>query len=742
LRSLFILLSCLLYQPAFGQFEGQVYQASTAIKVFKNGQEQTIAWSGGFNNPQMSMADLNNDGKQDLVIYERVNRQVKTYINNGTAGNPDYRFDPLYSLGFPSAAEYLILADYNNDGIEDLFERGLGGFAVHKGYYNGENRLCFAFYKELTYNNDTQSVGTINVYVDPSDIPIVYDVDGDSDLDIISFYAGGARLYYYRNMRVEDGLPADSIRIKLKDKCWGKVYQNFERTYTLHNSCNNGSLLKTSGGERHTGNTLCMFDANGDGDNDILNGNISFSDIQFLNNGKAQGSSGIDSVLTQDTTWQQYNNPQWPSAFNLDIDQDGDNDILITPHAENTSENYKTITLYRNTGTQSSPVFTHFSDTFLVDKTIDVGTNSRPFFYDYDRDGKPDLLVGSDGYYQSGFLRSRISYYRNTSTTGNPSFDYQTDDLLNFSSLALRSSSPAAGDLDGDGKDDLVLGQADGTLTFYTNTASSNTVQPVWANPQTQIVDINNIPIDAGTSAAPVIYDIDLDGRPDLLIGNTVGYLVYYRNVNTVAGQLQLEKISNQLGDVKADPQTFFQGHSTPYIGPMDNTGTIYIVTGSTSGRIYRFTGFQAGDTSVTYPMTDSMYSWIAGTGIRTAPAIADVDGDGKYEMALGNQFGGLFLFKQWVNAATNEIGATNDFDLNVFPNPANNYVEVSWNTTILNDLLSISLSNALGQEMIKAENIIANSYRFDIKDLPAGIYFCSVRSGVYRASRKVIVVK
>lgn len=734
-----ILILTLLYHTASAQFEGQVYQPSVNAQVYVNSIERTLAWAGGFNNPQLTIADLNNDGTKDLVIFERYKQQLKTFINHGTNGNPDYRFDLEYANYFPEIMEYLILADYNDDGIADLFHRGLWGIEVWRGYYNN-NHLSFTYYKSLYYNNDQQSSGEVNAYVEPSDIPAIYDVDNDGDLDFIAFYSGGSRLYWYRNMRVEDGLPADTIRIKLKDRCWGKVFQGVQRAYLLANPCDNSGLLKSSGGERHTGNTLCMFDLDGDNDGDILNGNLSFSDIQLLVNGKAQGTSGVDSIIAQDTTWQQYHLPIWPAAFNLDIDQDGDNDILITPHGDFTSDNYKTIALYRNTGTNNAPVFTFESDTFLVDKTVDVGSASRPLFYDYDKDGKPDLLIGSEGYFQAGLLKSRLSYYRNTSTVGTPSFDFVTDNLANFAVEGLRGSSPAIGDLDEDGKDDLVLGQQNGTLTMYTNTASSNLVEPIWINPVSNIKDENNITIDIGQGAAPVIYDIDQDDRPDLLIGTMLGYLVYYRNVTTVPGQMKLQLVNSQLGDIKVDPDVPFIGYCTPYIGKMDNTGTTYIVSGSESGRIHRFTGFQGGDTTATYPMIDSMYSWITGAGVRTAPAIADVDGDGMYEMVIGNQFGGLFLYKQWVNASVENIVANASLDISVYPNPAKNHIDVTLITPV--DQADIVLLNTIGQKVRTAHIKGGQASRLDITELPAGIYFCIVSSGNLRHSRTVSIIK
>jgi len=89
----------------------------------------------------------------------------------------------------------------------------------------------------------------------------------------------------YKNMRVEDGLPCDSIRIKLKDECWGKVYQGFYRTHYLAQTCDNSTLLKPAGRPTHSGNTPCMFDWDMDGDMDYLDGSVSYNEMTFLKNG-------------------------------------------------------------------------------------------------------------------------------------------------------------------------------------------------------------------------------------------------------------------------------------------------------------------------------------------------------------------------------------------------------------------------------------------------------------------------
>jgi len=737
---------------ARAQFQGQVFQENlNGIKVFANNQEKTLAWSGGDNIPQFAMADLNHDGLKDLVIYEMTPyNRVKTFINNGSAGNPDYRYNPKYEANFPSIMSYLKLEDYNCDNIPDLIHRSIPGFSVYRGYYNAQNELAFTFYRDLYYSSQ---FGSVNAYCEPSDIPGVADIDGDGDLDFLAYSILGAQISFYRNCAVEDGLPCDSIRICLKDECWGKAYQTFNRTQQLHYSClNSGTSCRPSGDSAgkttlHTGNTICMIDIDADGDYDYLDGNISFSDIQLMINGKTQYGTGLDSMMGQDTLWQMNGHKakmsDWPAAFWMDVDQDGKKDVLISPHADNT-ENYKSIAFYKNTGTTAAPVYTWQTDTFLIDKMIDAGTAATPFLYDYNKDGKPDLFVGSDGYYQgSGIMQSRISYYMNTSTSGNPSFTLQTSDFLGLSAQNFKGAALAVGDVDNDGKEDLVIGHANGMLSFYKNTAASASVQPVWQLNQLVMKDGNNDTIDVGEYATPCIYDMNKDGKPDLVIGYKVGWLYYYQNASTASGVLKMQLNTNQLGNVKSDPANMYSGYSVPYIGKMDNSGKDYILMGSNSGMLYRFDGFQNGNTQQVFPRIDTMYSGIK-VGIRSAPAVADIDGDGKYDMIVGNQLGGVNLYKQVLTVSVSNVAGNQGTDCMIFPNPASDVLNVSWNNNFsAAETVHVTLYSMTGQRVAQAQaNGSEHTLQMHLPELAKGMYFCVVRSADKQYISNVTILK
>ncbi len=744
------------------QSQGLVYKYDTTVKIFANGIQKRLAWCGGFNQPEFGFADLNHDNKKDLVIYER-STGVRTFINTGTAGNPNYIYAPEYELNFPEIDGSMKLIDYNCDGITDLFTT-FGGFTAWRGYYNSNNQLSFKFYQVLQYCNDTFATGCNNAWVSPADIPEIVDVDHDGDLDFLSFDIDGNEVAWYKNVQVEEHLPCDTIRIKEKDKCWGKFYQNYVQTHVLNHNCNgqNAGLVLGPGEKKtHTGNALCLIDMDGDGDYDYLDGGVGFNNIVYLENGRIPYGTR-DSMIYQDTTWSKtgyiVNLPTWPAPFFIDIDQDGKRDLLIAPNSK--GENYKCILYFKNIGTDATPNFQFQSDTFLIDQTIDVGTAAYPMFYDYNKDGKPDLFIGSDGYYQpDGTLRSRISYYLNTSKVDSPSFVLQTTDFLGLSSFGFRGAALSVGDIDNDGKDDLIIGHSDGTLSYFKNAAASQNIQPDWQLGKLNLTDVGGRQINVGGNAAPFVYDLDKDGKPDLIIGQYGGYLTYYRNTAAVPGQVSMQLINSQLGGVKVDGPSYGECYSVPFIGKMDSSGAEYMLVGSNSGLLYRFTGFQKGDTSGTYLMIDSMYSFIDTAhlsinyrgnylGFRSAPAIADVDGNGKLEMVVGDIWGGLKLYEQDsfvrdTNMHLTVAPITNNNQVTVYPNPANKIVTVSWSESFSNTNITIAVINTKGQKVLEKNvaAIPAKTY-LDVKNLLPGIYYCVVSSERSNEVIRLAVIK
>lgn len=758
LRNSFILLSVIV--TAFSAAAQEFYQHDTTVKVFAYGKEHSLAWCGGFNNPQFSEADLNRDGKQDLVVFEN-GLGISTFLNIGlTDGLPAYRYEPKYALNFPPVLGYLLMRDYNCDGIADLFHRGSDGIAVYRGYFDGGNELKFIFYRDLAYSNDALTGGPANAFVNPGDIPGIADVDNDGDIDFVAYYITGGYMYYYRNMRVEEGLPCDSIRIKLKDRCWGKVYQGFYRTHTLGYSCSNAGL-KPAGKVTHSGNAICLFDWDNDGDMDYLDGSVSFNELTFLKNGRIENALAIDSMTDQDTLWQSLGHrvdiPVWPAAFTVDVDQDTRKDLLIAPNGGTGSENYNCVWYYRDNGGPGTPDWQFKSDSFLTDRTIDMGSASYPALFDYNKDGKLDLLVGSDGYRQpGGQLKSRLSLYLNTTSAAAASFTLETKDLADISSQAFSGAAPAIGDIDDDGHSDLIVGHTDGTLSYYKNMAGSESVQPDWQLTLLVLKDEAGTDINVGGNAAPFIYDLDKDGKKDLLVGNLYGYVQFFRNVSTAAGAIKLRLITTKVGKAKADPTQNIGCFSAPFIGKLDASGTEYMLLGSNSGNIYQYTGFQSGDTTGPYLLVDGQYAYIDSThnryshpgttyGIysnrRTTVAVGDIDGSGSYSLIKGNIKGGLEFYKRKVYVASTP-DAYKTCEISVYPNPANNVLNVSWRGLDADnvEVRVVDMTGKICASMASA--VLPGNSTVMIGHLAPGVYICMLQSGGCKYYSKFTVVR
>jgi len=194
-----------------------------------------------------------------------------------------------------------------------------------------------------------------------------------------------------------------------------------------------------------------------------------------------------------------------------DLDNDGKEDVVIA----NTGNN--TISVFRNTSVLSGIGAASFAA--KVDFALPVSP-TWVFFADLNGDGKTDVIVGMG----SGTV---FSIYHNNSTTGNIILNNRVDITANNYPLYV-----AAGDLDNDGKIDLV------TANFNSNNISvfRNTTTGSIINFATKI-DFN-----AGTGTSSVaIGDFNSDGKPDIATTNfNANTISIFRNNTNTPGNIQL----------------------------------------------------------------------------------------------------------------------------------------------------------------------------------------------------------
>jgi len=346
----------------------------TTYPVIEKNISLKYPWFGGLNNPQFSGADINNDGIEDLVIFDRTGNKTLTFINNGTPNTFDYEYAPKYEEGFSNFKYWVLMDDFDCDGVPDVFTSTPGQIDYYKGFFTPDNKIFFDF---VTFFQFTGGQGfPLNIYVSQTDIPAIVDINNDGDLDVLAFNILGGQLEYYENISQElTGTCGDTVRFELKDDCWGDFVESAFGGVTLLANC---GLLR-QGNSVHSGSTILAFDEDGDGDKELIIGDIGYPNLIKLTNGGTPDSAKMISI---DTIFPSYDVPVnleiFPAAFNLDVNNDGLKDLLVSPNQQSSSENYACSWFYENKGTQQNMIFEFQTDSFLVNQSIDVGEGAHP----------------------------------------------------------------------------------------------------------------------------------------------------------------------------------------------------------------------------------------------------------------------------------------------------------------------------------------------------------------------------
>ena len=241
--------------------------------------------------------------------------------------------------------------------------------------------------------------------------------------------------------------------------------------------------------------------------------------------------------------------------------------------------------------------------------SINVGENAAPTMTDIDADGLLDMLVGNKD--------GRLTRYEQTAAN---SFSL-TLVTSYFNSIDVGTCNfPTVADLDKDGLLDLIIGRDDGTLRHFeqdSDRSASFTLVGALSG------------IDVGGYSKPTFTDLDLDGRLDLLVGNLGGAIYHYEQVNGTSTSFTL--VSDNFNSIDIG------GLPSPMFCYYDSDDRLEFFIGNEYGNIQLYQ--QSGVGSSTFNSETTDWNDID-VGDNSVLAQTDLDGNGYVDMLVGSADG------------------------------------------------------------------------------------------------------
>lgn len=556
-------------QPFLPTFIG----TGSGISVTNFGPRQDIPTLSGPN--QTVIADIDGDGKPDLIVVDDYNHAISIYRNISTNGIlTTASFAPPVVLPATSGTYSpfgIALADLTGDGKLDIVVTEYGDNLV-------------SVYK----NNCTPGNIATNLFGPRLDFPTgsgpqrmaAADLDGDGKPDLIVANTGSGTV---------------------------SILQNISEGGTI-NFAPKVDLAAGAGCD-----DVAVGDLNGDGKPDIAAINTDGTLSVLQNVVAAPGT------ITTNSFAPQISLPISPGGVGValvDIDGDGRLDLAVTAYLP---QLFSIIQNFSDGGDLTTNSFGQRIDYPLDGRghTISVG--------DLDGDGKPDLVVDTE-------LNSTISIFHNQSTGG----ILTNDSLSGPIELATgwNAWGSSVGDLVGDGRPDIVFANTyDGDISIYQNLVPFGHAAPlITTQPESQVVteggsasfsvtvdgsgpfayqwrfDHEKIP--GATNAELTLTDIHpyQAGNYSVVVANAYGKTASSNAVLTVLAETEL------VYAYSGSEKTTTAGSESTY----DYSGKMFFIPGNTNGVFVGWATIKGKREYWVQPFSDYLMISIPGAGHNT----------------------------------------------------------------------------------------------------------------------------
>ena len=448
------------------------YEQNTA------GSETFFLVTESFNDIKLSFnatptfTDLDNDGLFDLLVGDG-----DGYIHHYVQDAVDARLFSVVTDTFNHINNGRFVAqtvmDIDGDGLLDLFTSGKNNRIAH---YTQDTVNSTNFTEANTSFNDIKLMHVA---------PVFTDLDGDSRFDMLIGEITGA-IHYYRQ-ETQNSME------------FAQISSDFCTTKRIAISLN-----------AHP----CVSDIDGDGLLDLLIGGYP-NETLFRFVQEAAGSNAFHLVSSEFSGIHIAGDFLHPAITDFN-----GNDLLDLVVGENSGHLH-----YYEQNSAGSLDFTWITDTL---SGIRVSNNAAPEFTDLDADGRLDLLIGQHN--------GTLTHYEQEAVNST-NFTLITESFNDIDLFMM--TVPTFTDLDSDGLIDMLVGTYSGTVHHYEQEAANS-------HSFSQITD--NFLDFLGWYVCPCFADINGDGFDDLLIGDYDGGIHFYRRddgTSVEAGRAGTDMVRN-----------------------------------------------------------------------------------------------------------------------------------------------------------------------------------------------------